>query len=141
MKRILVIEDLPEMFEMLRYTIAMRMQPQASHLELIHASSGEEAIRLFDTEPDAKVDGLLVGRYNPEDDGLRIISMYRIRHPEARIALFSGEMERSYLNEAVRCGANVHISKPVDFAKLQAFLLQILYKNALEKFPANITTV
>ncbi|KKU68418.1 MAG: Transcriptional regulatory protein [Parcubacteria group bacterium GW2011_GWA2_47_16] len=130
MKEILIVEDEPTLVTLVQEFVTKRMPNQASQPELIHIASGEEAIRLLESREALTFDGLMVGRYNPENDGLKIITLFRTRFPQAHIALFSGENDKTYVDEAIRCGANVHIPKPVDLAKLQTFFLQILYKNA-----------
>ncbi|MSR78745.1 MAG: response regulator transcription factor [Candidatus Taylorbacteria bacterium] len=129
MKRILLVEDDPNIAGVIKSLIASPVFIRESKFDLVHVPTGTEALRLFEAQPHDKVDGLLVGRYNPDDDGLRIISMYSVRYPDALIALFTGEPNIAYLNSAAVFGANTLIRKPIIFHELRAFFLKVHQKN------------
>ncbi|MCR4311171.1 MAG: response regulator [Candidatus Taylorbacteria bacterium] len=129
MRRILIVEDTQSIFELIRVGVVEMLPDQQAHFELVHVCTGEEALDLLGKKNQETVHGLLVGRYNPNDDGLKVIEACRAMHPEARIGLLSGEVSWEYHYDAIRSGANIVIGKPFEWRQIEAFLLQILYKN------------
>lgn len=127
------MKDDDKITRLIRSLIENQMHIKGSELDLIRIPSGEEAIRLLEMQLDDRVDGLMVDRYNPNDDGLQIIQMYHTRYPDAEIALYTEEGNKDYHNNAVVCGASTLIQKPVSFHGLKPFFLKVLRKKATGK--------
>jgi DNA-binding response OmpR family regulator len=80
--------------------------------EVIHASNGEVALRLYDPERVALV---LTDLVMPDMEGIELIMALRRRHPGVRIIAMSGGLlnrSEGYLNLAQQLGADCTLGKP-----------------------------
>ncbi len=106
MARILVVDDDPDIRDMLR-----RMLESAGY-EVIDAPDGKEALTLTDnSQPDAIITDVLM----PEKDGLETILELRRNAPDVKIIAISGGDRvpaENYLRTAQRLGAQHTLCKP-----------------------------
>ena len=106
MARILVVDDDPDIRDMLR-----RMLETAGY-EVLDAPDGEEALTLTEmSHPDAIITDVLM----PEKDGLETILELRRSAPDVKIIAISGGDRvpaDNYLRTARRLGAQHTFSKP-----------------------------
>ncbi|MBI5538315.1 MAG: sigma-54-dependent Fis family transcriptional regulator [Deltaproteobacteria bacterium] len=81
------------------------------------ASSGEEALRMLDSEP---FDVLVTDLRMPGMDGLSLLRAVRTRHPQAVTILMTGYGTISSAVEAMRLGAYDYVNKPFEPKELRA---------------------
>lgn len=108
MTRVLVLEDSPDLLQLLRVEL------EARGFEVASASSGDAALKLMQR---AVADVVLTDLFMPEKDGLETILELRARYPRARIIAMSGWESRAgmdYLKVAREIGAERTFRKPFD---------------------------
>lgn len=104
MARILVIEDDPEVRELLEETLR-----RAGH-EVLSAANGKDAIPLFRANP---VEVIIADMLMPEKDGLETIAELRSISPNVKIIAISGARpELMVLSMAEKLGAVKTLAKP-----------------------------
>lgn len=103
--RLLIVDDEGIIREGLRTTV------EWSRLGFVVAGAmgnGDEALRFMDRElPDI----ILTDIRMPVMDGLSLLKAVKARHPEIRVIMLSGYDEFSYIQEALRNGADDYILK------------------------------
>lgn len=114
MKRILVIDDDPQVRMMLRMTF------EDAGFEVLEASDGEAGVKQFRSSPTEIVITDLV---MPGKEGIETIVEIKQVFPEAKVVAISGGGKLgpdNYLKIAAECGAEHVFSKPIDRARLVA---------------------
>jgi len=120
MPKILVIEDDPQMRELLR-----RMLEREGH-ELCEAADGAQGLDVARKE---RPDLVITDIFMPEREGLTtIMDLKRIRPGMAIIAISGGGhfARADYLDAAVDMGACAGLPKPLDFDLLRATVARLL---------------
>ncbi len=120
MARILIIDDDPEMLEMLS-----QMLERGGH-DPVTAPDGEAGTRLFRQE---KIDLIITDMVMPEKDGMETIMELKSDFPHVKIIALSGGAKigpYSYLMMAKRLGADRIFSKPVKRKELLAAIDELL---------------
>ncbi len=125
MARILVIDDDPDMRNLLRTKLE-----KAGH-EVSEAGDGSAGINLYAQKP---ADLIITDIFMPGKEGLELIREFRRDCPEARIiAISSGGPERlsgvpvcDFLELAKKMGARYIFKKPLDFEKLLKVVEDVL---------------
>jgi DNA-binding response OmpR family regulator len=118
--RILVIDDDPQIREMLRnlFTIAK--------YEVLVAPDGDEALKLHRANP---ADLIVTDIVMPEKEGLETILEFRRHFPAVRIIAISGGGKigpHDYLNTAKAMGAQKTFAKPFSLRELLAAVREVL---------------
>ena len=109
-KRILIVDDDPEIRSILRLYLAKKY-------DVLEAASGFEAFSYIDeTPPDLFIVDALMPRFN----GFLFIEILRAmkRFRETPVIMLTAMDEEGDINEGLRKGATVYLVKPVDREKL-----------------------
>ena len=118
MKKILVIDDEPDMREMLKQTLR-----SAGH-EVVLAADGREGVVRQGTSP---ADLVITDIYMPHQDGLETIREFRRRFPKVSIIAMSGRaLAVTMLSIAQDLGAVAVLHKPFAAEELIAAVTKAL---------------
>ena len=106
MASVLIIDDQ----DFVRFTLKQMLE-RSGH-DVIEASNGDEAIRLFEsTDPDLVITDILM----PDKGGIEIIAELKISYPDLKIVAMSGggrTENMDYLELASATGADATLLKP-----------------------------
>jgi CheY-like chemotaxis protein len=108
MKRILIIDDEPQIRSMLRLML------ERDGYEVFEAPDGIEGIRFYRQNP---VDLIITDLIMPNKDGIGMIIELKKEFPEAKIIAMSGgglNKPEGYLKGAQKLGATCTLTKPID---------------------------
>ncbi|CAN5480146.1 hypothetical protein BH23BAC4_BH23BAC4_16600 [soil metagenome] len=113
--RILVVDDEPDLAELVRQKFRRRVR--AGEFELEFAADGEEALEQLDRHPD--IDVMLTDLNMPRMDGLTLLGRVTglERSLKAVVVTAYGDMEN--IRTAMNRGAFDFITKPIDLADLE----------------------
>lgn len=108
-QRLLVVDDIRENREILRRRF------ERHGFEVIEAAGGLEALNLIDRE---SVDLVLLDVMMPDLAGLEVLARIRSRYPAGvlPVIMVTAKTQSEDIVEALKCGANDYITKPVDFS-------------------------
>lgn len=108
-QRLLVVDDIRENREILRRRF------ERHGFEVIEAAGGIEALNLIDRE---SVDLVLLDVMMPDLAGLEVLARIRSRYPAGvlPVIMVTAKTQSEDIVEALKCGANDYITKPVDFS-------------------------
>jgi signal transduction histidine kinase/ActR/RegA family two-component response regulator len=113
--RILLVEDNEDTLRFLSTMLSRR------GYEVATAGDLAEALRLaFEGEPDLLISDIEL----PDGNGLELMDAIRSRRPMPGIAL-SGFGSADDIEQSLASGFNVHLTKPVDFRRLEEVIQQI----------------
>ncbi len=115
--RVLVVDDEPDLLELLELTLS-RMG-----LDAVRADSVTTAIRLLDKEP---FDLCLTDMRLPDGDGLRVIEHINGRGLDIPVAVITAYGSAANAVAALKAGAFDYLSKPVALEQLRALVKQAL---------------
>ena len=116
MRKILVIDDEPEVCELLVDFLSM----QGYHA--IKASRAVEGLALAENE---KPDLVLLDIMMPEIDGLECLRGIRKSSPDSIVIMVSGLKDEKIAKEAIRYGAYDYVSKPFDLSYVKNLVARI----------------
>ena len=108
-KRLLLIEDNPELLELVSMIIAAR-----EGYEVLQTKDGREGLDLMEKN---EFDVLITDLVLSSMPGVEIIRRTRALRPSTRIIAISGKGQ-AYLDEATRAGADVAMAKPFTIAQM-----------------------
>ena len=103
MARILVIDDQPEIREIMQRILA------GNGYEVAVASNGDAGIRLHEAEP---FDLIMTDLVMPDKEGIETIMEIRRADRQVKIIAISGFIDSPYLDTARHLGANRILPKP-----------------------------
>lgn len=129
MKRILIIDDDPQVRMMLRMTF------EDAGFEVSEAADGEAGVRKFQRCP---ADLVVTDLVMPGKEGIETIVEIRQGFPEAKVVAISGGGKLgpdSYLKIAAECGAARVFSKPIDRAQLIACVRELTSQEQRDRLP------
>jgi len=108
-QRLLVVDDIRENREILRRRF------ERHGFEVVEAAGGIEALNLIDRE---SVDLVLLDVMMPDLAGLEVLARIRSRYPAGvlPVIMVTAKTQSEDIVEALKCGANDYITKPVDFS-------------------------
>jgi two-component system response regulator HydG len=115
--RILVVDDRPEMAEMIAEDLAER------GYEVVASSSGREALRLLNTE---RFDALVTDLRMPEVDGLTLLAASLGLDPSRPIIVMTAHGTLDTAVEATGSGAYHYLTKPFRLDALSRLLREAL---------------
>jgi PAS domain S-box-containing protein len=116
--KVLVVEDEPDL-ELL-INLKFRRRIRTGELQFLFAHNGVEALKQLETNPDVSV--VLSDIRMPEMDGLTLLTELNVRHPLLRTIIVSAYGDMHNIRTAMNRGAYDFLTKPVDFADLEATL-------------------
>jgi DNA-binding response OmpR family regulator len=109
MARILIIEDEPDMLDLLTLTL------EDGGFETTAARSGEEGVRSYEA---ARPDAVLLDLGLPRMDGLETLEAIRRIDLGARVAILTGTGTSAAVKEAMAAGAQDFVLKPFDLDRV-----------------------
>jgi len=109
--RILIVEDEPEVRDYL--SIALKRHGYTTEV----ADDGDEAIDAL-TRSGSDVSLMLLDIIMPRKDGLDTLREVRQIHPLLPIVMLSGSSSTPHVIQAMKCGANDFLQKPISFEDL-----------------------
>lgn len=126
-KRLLIVDDVHENREILR----RRFERQG--FSTTEAAGGIEALDLIERET---FDLVLLDMMMPDVDGLQVLARIRAKYSQGvlPVIMVTAKSQSEDIVEALNCGANDYITKPVDFSvALARVITQLDRKRAEEK--------
>src|SRR5665647_364118 len=107
-KRLLIVDDVHENREILR----RRFERQG--FSTTEAAGGIEALDLIERET---FDLVLLDMMMPDVDGLQVLARIRAKYSQGvlPVIMVTAKSQSEDIVEALNCGANDYITKPVDF--------------------------
>ncbi|MCE1228948.1 MAG: response regulator [Firmicutes bacterium] len=121
MSRILVIDD----DSLQRATLRVALERMGHRVSL--AANGREALQVMDQDGE-KPALVITDMVMPEMDGLEVVHHFRKHHAEVPIVAISGEVPESFLQLAMRLGARMGLTKPLDMPQFMASVEDLLSK-------------
>jgi signal transduction histidine kinase len=112
-EKILIVDDDPRVLRTFARNLAV-----VGH-DVLTASRGEEALRIYDREQPAIS---MVDVRMPDMDGFAVLRAIRKRDPTAEVILVTGHGDMSIAIDALRAGASDFIPKPVGQVTLETAL-------------------
>ncbi|MCX8051277.1 MAG: SpoIIE family protein phosphatase [Chlorobi bacterium] len=125
-RTIVVCDDSSEFLAMVE--LALEPIAAVNHLRILHASSGEEALALLQSHPEAAI--LLTDLAMPTMNGLELIAQCRRLYPMLQSVVLSGAADAHSIIEAIRAGATDYIVKPPTLEELETALSNALARHA-----------
>ena len=114
--KILVVDDEPDVPLLIKQRF--RAQIKDKQIEFLFAANGVEALQALDADPD--VDMVLSDINMPEMDGLTLLGKVTERGPLPKTVMVSAYGDLDNIRAAMNRGAFDFVTKPIDFADLQA---------------------
>lgn len=116
--KILVVEDEADLEFLI--TRKFRKRLRAGDLHFLFARNGQDALELLSGEPDVYV--IMSDIRMPVMDGLTLLSHLNEQHPLVRTIIVSAYGDMRNIRTAMNRGAYDFLTKPIDFADLEATL-------------------
>lgn len=120
--KILVVDDEPQ-FERLVLQ-RFRRQLRAGAFEFVFANNGKTALQVLSEQPD--IQAVLSDINMPEMDGLELITTIHTQYPMLRVVIVSAYGDMDNIRQAMNQGAFDFVTKPIDFANLEATIQKTL---------------
>ncbi|MDQ7978483.1 response regulator transcription factor [Paraburkholderia sp. SARCC-3016] len=111
MTMVMIVDDHPA----LRLVIKTHLTQVANIEDVVEAGNGQEAVELTRQHlPDLAILDLDIPRIN----GLDVIPRLRLAHPHIRVMILSGHDTPTFVQRAVRAGAQGFVSKTQDISEI-----------------------
>src|SRR5258708_4871138 len=123
-KRILIVDD----DKLVRWTITQKCT-EFGYL-FLEASSGEEALRLLQTDP---VDAILLDVHLPDLSGIEVLDKLKQAGETRSIIMMTPDPQLDDVKAALRLGAYDFVSKPINFDELSVTVQSGLGAGALRR--------
>ena len=120
---ILVVDDEPDVADLFRQRF--RREARQGTYVLHFAASGEEALERLASEIQPELIVILSDINMPGMDGLTLLGEVRKRFPDLTVMMVTAYGDDERRRRAGELGAAEFITKPVDFDRLKAQLLQL----------------
>ncbi|WP_158499928.1 response regulator [Sphingobacterium paucimobilis] len=116
-KRVLVADD------DMRNIFALTTSLQSFEMEIEIANNGKEAVQIM-SNPDNKVDIILMDIMMPEMDGYEAIKIIRedLKYKNIPILAVTAKAMKGDREKSIQIGANDYVSKPIDIDKLTSLM-------------------
>jgi len=121
MATILAVDDQPEVLETVSRVLSR------SH-DVLRASSGKEALRLFETE---SPDGVLLDIDMPGMDGHEVLRRMTALDPNVPVIMLTGVLDVKAAVSCLKDGAYDYLTKPPDFTELRQTIDRAIEKTSL----------
>jgi len=125
--KILVVDDEPQ-FERLVLQ-RFRRQLRAGAFEFVFAHNGKAALQVLAEQTD--IQAVLSDINMPEMDGLELITTIHSTYPMLRVVIVSAYGDMDNIRQAMNQGAFDFVTKPIDFANLEATIQKTLREVAV----------
>ena len=127
MKKVLIVEDNPDIQSQMKWGLSKQYS-------LLHASSRDEAMTLFNRERPAVVtlDLGLPPEENDAGEGLTCLSEIIKTAPETKVIIVTGNSDRENALKAIELGAYDYYLKPIDMAELNVILKRAFHLAEIE---------
>ena len=123
MRRVLVIDDEPDMAEWLALTVA------GAGYDVRVATRGSDAESLFTSwQPDAALVDLVL----PDVNGADLVRRFKALQPRTEVLVISGQGSIPRAVEAIKAGATYFLEKPIDAESVLAMLGRAIERTELE---------
>ncbi len=123
MRRVLVVDDEPDMAEWLALTV------MGAGYDVRVATRGSEAEQLFAAwQPDAALVDLVL----PDANGADLVRRFKAVLPRAEVLVVSGQGSIPRAVEAIKAGATYFLEKPIDGESVLAMLGRAIERTELE---------
>lgn len=109
-KRLLVVDDEPEICEFLKAFFEDR------DYSVRTASSGLEALQVLETDPPQL---MLLDIHMPGMDGMNVLRRVKANYPKIKVIMVTAIETRDKIEEALRLGADNYITKPLSLEYLE----------------------
>lgn len=132
MTMVMIVDDHPA----LRLVIKTHLAQVANIEDVVEAGNGQEAVELTRQHlPDLAILDLDIPRIN----GLDVIPRLRLAHPHIRVMILSGHDTPTFVQRAVRAGAQGFVSKTQDISEIVRGVEAIL--SGYSVFPVTSGTI
>jgi two-component system, NarL family, response regulator EvgA len=132
MTMVMIVDDHPA----LRLVIKTHLAQVANIEDVVEAGNGQEAVELTRQHlPDLAILDLDIPRIN----GLDVIPRLRLAHPHIRVMILSGHDTPTFVQRAVRAGAQGFVSKTQDISEIVRGVEAIL--SGYSVFPVSSGTI
>src|SRR6516225_6202611 len=121
-KRILIVDD----DKLVRWTLTQKCT-EFGYFSL-EASSGEEGLRMLQTEP---VDAILLDVHLPDLSGIEVLDKLKQAGETRSVIMMTADPQLDDIKAALRLGAYDFVSKPINFDELTITLQNALEAGAL----------
>lgn len=121
-KKIFIVDDDPTHNDMLKAFLLEKF-----NMDILSFTSGEEAIRNIEQNPDFIILDYNLDRVNANAlDGVAVLKKFREINPNAYVIMLSGQDKIEVAVDSMRCGAFDYVVKnPVGFLRIENTLLNI----------------
>src|SRR5580698_3815873 len=132
MTTVMIVDDHPALRLVIRTHLA-----QVSNIgDIVEADNGQEAVEMTRQHlPDLAILDLDIPRIN----GLDVIPRLRLAHPDIRVMILSGHDTSTFVQRAIRAGAQGFVSKTQDISEIVRGVEAILSGHSV--FPMTSCTV
>lgn len=124
--KILIVDDERDV-EML-FRQKFRKEVKSGLLELAFAFSGEEALKILDSEHPPKVVYVFSDINMPGMNGLELLNNIKNQFPEIQVSMISAYGDMQNYEKAMESGAKEFFTKPIDFITLKAEVNKLIEK-------------
>ncbi|MBY5951351.1 response regulator [Algoriphagus sp. NF] len=125
--KILIVDDERDV-EML-FRQKFRKEVKSGLLELAFAFSGEEALKILDSEHPPKVVYVFSDINMPGMNGLELLNNIKNQFPEIQVSMISAYGDTQNYEKAMESGAKEFFTKPIDFITLKAEVNKLIEKH------------
>jgi two-component system, response regulator, stage 0 sporulation protein F len=125
--KILVVDDEKDV-EML-FRQKFRKEIKNSHLELVFAFSGQEALNLLGNSHPPDVVYVFSDINMPGMTGLELLDEIKTKYPQINVSMISAYGDSENYNKAIKSGAKEFFTKPIDFESLRDEINNLIEQN------------
>ena len=125
--KILVVDDEKDV-EML-FRQKFRKEIRNSHLELVFAFSGQEALNLLGNSHPPDVVYVFSDINMPGMTGLELLDEIKTKYPQINVSMISAYGDSENYNKAIKSGAKEFFTKPIDFESLRDEINNLIEQN------------
>ncbi|TFV93657.1 response regulator [Algoriphagus kandeliae] len=115
--KILIVDDEKDVELLFRQKF--RKEVKSGVLELAFAFSGEEALKVLDSEHPPKVVYVFSDINMPGMSGLELLNQVKSHFPEIQVSMISAYGDSQNYEKAMQSGAKEFFTKPIDFESLK----------------------
>ncbi|NVK51017.1 MAG: response regulator [Cyclobacteriaceae bacterium] len=115
--KILIVDDEKDVELLFRQKF--RKEVKSGVLELAFAFSGEEALKVLDSEHPPKVIYVFSDINMPGMSGLELLNQVKSQFPEIQVSMISAYGDSQNYEKAMQSGAKEFFTKPIDFESLK----------------------